>query len=52
MKALVEIIGLTAGYGSAKVLFDVNLSLEEGKVTTLMGRNGMGKTTTVRCLMV
>lgn len=51
MKALVEISGLTAGYGPAKVLFDVNLTLEEGKVTTLMGRNGMGKTTTVRCLM-
>ena len=51
MNALVEISGLTASYGSAKVLFDVNLSLEQGKVTTLMGRNGMGKTTTVRCLM-
>ncbi len=51
MNALVEISGLTASYGSAKVLFDVNLTLQLGKVTTLMGRNGMGKTTTVRCLM-
>ena len=51
MNALVEISGLTASYGSAKVLFDVNLSLEKGKVTTLMGRNGMGKTTAVLCLM-
>ena len=51
MNALVEISGLTASYGSAKVLFDVNLSLEQGKVTTLMGRNGMGKTTTIRSIL-
>ena len=51
MSSFVNISGLRAGYGSAKVLFDVSMSLEQGKVTTLMGRNGMGKTTTVRSLM-
>lgn len=51
MKPLVEISGLCAGYGAAEVLFGINMSLGQGKVTTLMGRNGMGKTTTVHCLM-
>jgi len=51
VSSFVNISGLRAGYGSAKVLFDVSMSLEQGKVTTLMGRNGMGKTTTVRSLM-
>jgi branched-chain amino acid transport system ATP-binding protein len=51
MSDFVEISGLRAGYGAAKVLFDVSMSLPKGQVTTLMGRNGMGKTTTVRCIM-
>lgn len=48
---LVTATDLHAGYGTAEVLFGVSLSLAKGRVTTLMGRNGMGKTTTVRCLM-
>lgn len=51
MSALVEISGLKAGYGNTSVLFGIDLDVTEGQVTTLMGRNGMGKTTTVRCLM-
>ena len=51
MSALVEISGLKAGYGNTSVLFSIDLDVTEGQVTTLMGRNGMGKTTTVRCLM-
>jgi len=51
VSAFVDISGLHAGYGAAKVLFDVSMSLRQGNVTTLMGRNGMGKTTTVRSLM-
>ena len=51
MSVFVDISGLHAGYGAAKVLFDVSMSLRQGNVTTLMGRNGMGKTTTVRSLM-
>ncbi len=48
--SLLRIEGLSAAYGSAQVLFDVSLSLETGKVLALMGRNGMGKTTTVRAI--
>jgi branched-chain amino acid transport system ATP-binding protein len=48
---LLEISGLQAGYGEAQVLFDVSLTVEKGEVVTLMGRNGMGKTTTIRALM-
>ncbi len=43
--------GLEAGYGEAQILFGVDLSVGEGEVVTLLGRNGMGKTTTVRAIM-
>jgi branched-chain amino acid transport system ATP-binding protein len=42
---------LAAGYGPAQVLFDVSFSVRPGEVVTLLGRNGMGKTTTIRTLM-
>ncbi|TMJ01653.1 MAG: ABC transporter ATP-binding protein [Alphaproteobacteria bacterium] len=42
---------LAAGYGPAQVLFDVTFSVGAGEVVTLLGRNGMGKTTTIRTLM-
>jgi branched-chain amino acid transport system ATP-binding protein len=48
---MLEVQGLEAGYGASQVLFDVNLRVEEGQVATLLGRNGMGKTTTVRAIM-
>jgi len=51
MAALLEVEHLAAGYGPAEVLFDVNLAVGEGEVVTLLGRNGMGKTTTIRVLM-
>ncbi len=51
MSSIVEIRNLHAGYGRAEVLFGVDLDIREGAVTTLIGRNGMGKTTTIRCLM-
>ena len=51
MSALVTISGLHAGYGNTQVLFGINLDIVAGQVSTLMGRNGMGKTTTIRCLM-
>ena len=41
---------VTAGYGSSQALFGVSLSLDEGMVLALMGRNGMGKTTTIKTL--
>jgi branched-chain amino acid transport system ATP-binding protein len=42
---------LEAGYGDAQVLFGVDLAVGTGEVVTLMGRNGMGKTTTVLTVM-
>ena len=45
---LLRIEALEAGYGAAQVLFGVTLDIEAGSVTTLIGRNGMGKTTTIR----
>jgi len=48
---LLEAEHLAAGYGPAQVLFDIGLGVGEGEVVTLLGRNGMGKTTTIRVLM-
>ncbi|HYS49095.1 MAG TPA: ATP-binding cassette domain-containing protein, partial [Xanthobacteraceae bacterium] len=42
---------LQAGYGPAQVLFDVSFAVGAGEVVTLLGRNGMGKTTTIRSIM-
>lgn len=41
---------LQAAYGDSKVLFGMSLAVERGQVVTLLGRNGMGKTTTVRSI--
>ncbi len=48
---MLEVFGLKAGYGGSQVLHDVSLRVGEGEVATLLGRNGMGKTTTVRAVM-
>jgi len=50
VSALLEIEGLEVAYGESQVLFGVDLTINEGEVATLLGRNGMGKTTTVRAL--
>jgi branched-chain amino acid transport system ATP-binding protein len=42
---------LDAGYGEAQILFGIDLTIGEGEVVTLLGRNGMGKTTTIRAIM-
>jgi branched-chain amino acid transport system ATP-binding protein len=42
---------LRAGYGDSLVLFGVDLAVEAGEVVTLLGRNGMGKTTTVHAIL-
>ena len=47
---LLDVKNLEAGYGSARVLFGVSFAIDAGEVVTLLGRNGMGKTTTVRAL--
>tara|TARA_B100000795_G_scaffold254104_1_gene224744 strand:+ start:1007 stop:1699 length:693 start_codon:yes stop_codon:yes gene_type:complete len=46
-QSLLQVLKLTAHYGVAQALFDVNLTILPGQVVALMGRNGMGKTTTV-----
>ena len=48
---MLSVEGLDAGYGEAQILFGVDLTVGEGEVVTLLGRNGMGKTTTVRSIM-
>ncbi|MBO1075241.1 ABC transporter ATP-binding protein [Roseomonas marmotae] len=48
---MLEVSALQAGYGHSQVLFDVGLRVGAGEVVTLLGRNGMGKTTTVRAIM-
>ena len=42
---------LQASYGAAQVLFDISFDIDAGEVVTLLGRNGMGKTTTIRSIM-
>jgi len=51
MKSLLQIENLQAAYGSSQVLFGVNLEVYSGTVVSLLGRNGMGKTTTIRSLL-
>jgi len=48
---MLTVEGLQAAYGRSQVLFHVDLAVGEGQVVTLLGRNGMGKTTTVRAIM-
>ncbi|MCA0404529.1 MAG: ABC transporter ATP-binding protein [Proteobacteria bacterium] len=48
---LVALSGIDAGYGRAQVLFDLSLEVAPGEVVTLLGRNGMGKSTTLKVLM-
>jgi len=50
MKPLLKVSGLRAGYGAAQVLFGVDIAMAEGEVITLLGRNGMGRSTTIKCL--
>jgi branched-chain amino acid transport system ATP-binding protein len=48
---MLEVEGLEAGYATGPVLFGVRLRVAAGEVVTLLGRNGMGKTTTVNVVM-
>jgi branched-chain amino acid transport system ATP-binding protein len=51
MAAALEISNLQAWYGESHILHNVNLSVEQGEVVTLLGRNGAGRTTTLRAIM-
>ena len=48
---LLELDGVETCYGRSQVLFGITLAIGPGEMVTLMGRNGMGKTTTVRSVM-
>jgi branched-chain amino acid transport system ATP-binding protein len=48
---LLELVNVETRYGQSQVLFGVSLSIAPAEMVTLMGRNGMGKTTTVRSIM-
>jgi branched-chain amino acid transport system ATP-binding protein len=50
-KTVLEIADLEAWYGESHVLHKVNLSVQEGEVVTLLGRNGAGRTSTLRAIM-
>lgn len=49
-QTLLKVSNLHASYGRAQVLFGVDLSVSVGEVVTLLGRNGMGRSTTIKCL--
>ncbi len=48
---MLKVSGLTAHYGPSQALFGVDLAVQAGEVATLLGRNGMGKTTTIHAIM-
>jgi branched-chain amino acid transport system ATP-binding protein len=50
MGTLLDVKGLSAWYGPIRALFDLDLTIEEGGVTALLGANGAGKTTTLRAI--
>ena len=48
---MLEVSGLQTAYGASQVLFGMDFEVRGGEVVTLMGRNGMGKTTTIHSIM-
>jgi len=51
MKLLLEVENLETAYGASQVLFNIGFQIGEGEAVALLGRNGMGKTTTVRSIL-
>ncbi|WP_375173240.1 ABC transporter ATP-binding protein [Pseudooceanicola sp.] len=47
---MLDVNGLEAGYGESQILFGIDFHVNEGEVVTLLGRNGMGKTTTIKSI--
>jgi branched-chain amino acid transport system ATP-binding protein len=50
MSKLLEIKSLASWYGESQALFDINLQIEKGEIVALLGRNGMGKSTTINSI--
>jgi branched-chain amino acid transport system ATP-binding protein len=50
MTAILQVKGLSAWYGQSRALFDLDLNIEQGGVTALLGANGAGKTTSLRAI--
>ena len=50
MSKLLEIKSLKSWYGESQALFDINLQIEKGEIVALLGRNGMGKSTTINSI--
>ena len=50
MGKLLEIKSLKSWYGESQALFDINLQIEKGEIVALLGRNGMGKSTTINSI--
>ena len=48
---MLEVKDIETSYGTSQVLFGMSLTVNQGEVVSLLGRNGMGKTTTIRSLM-
>ena len=48
---MLEVENLQAAYGASQVLFGVDLNVAPGEMVTLLGRNGMGKTTSIKTIM-
>lgn len=51
MEPILEVLALKAGYGSSQILFDITFNVHDGECVCLLGRNGMGKTTTMRSVL-
>ncbi len=51
IETVLDVSGLRASYGATPILQGVDLTVKKGEIVALIGRNGVGKTTTMRCLM-
>src|SRR6516225_10887109 len=51
MPALLQVENISSGYGEVQVIWGLSLQAEQGKMTTIVGANGAGKTTSLRTIM-